>query len=209
MSISTTTDLANMALNMIGAGSIANIDDSSKQAVVCKRFLDMAIRKSLSRGEFSGSIKRTQLSLANQWVRQDYQYQYYLPNDYIKALSMDSLEDFEIEGNYLYSNEYTHTVTTYASGTTTTGVTSMPVLIYLAYPTNLNTLQPFVADYIAATLAVMISAELLNDLSKISLAKTNMQEAYIFAKSANLSEKKGKAVRPSQWSDYMNNTVVV
>ena len=207
MSIATNTDIANLALNMIGGGSIASIDDSSKQAVVCKRFIDLAVRQALTRGEFTGTIKSTELVLKDQWVRQDYQYSYFLPNDYIKGISISSLVKYEIEDGFLHTNAEPSSIQiNYWTGTATNTKFVNPMLKYVYYPTNLGTLQPWVANYIAAQLADMISMELLNDINKVGLVTANLQKSYIFAKSHNLSEKNGKSTITPSWGETFLTT---
>lgn len=82
--ITSNTDLANLALHSINAGSISNIDSTDRVSSICKKYIDLAILQTISDGEYSITVKRADLAMNANSIP-DYAYCYDLPRDYVKG----------------------------------------------------------------------------------------------------------------------------
>ncbi len=184
MPISSLTDVANYALNNLNAGSIMSIDENGRVAGICKKYIDLAFFQALSDGEFSSTRRRKTLQLRTDLSRPDYQYCYYLPTNYVKALSLESGADFEIEALALFTNDVD------------------PVLLYIEKLQNLGQYQPFVLDVVALTLATLICVEIKADANLLIIANANLKQMTKRAKIHDRSERNGQKSRPKSWTDW-------
>ncbi len=188
--ISSLTDVANFALNIINGGSIVSIDGSDKPSMICKRYIDPAFDEVLSLGEFSACRKRSLLTLSTATPLPNHKYAFELPvrspqpDGYIKALSLQSKIRFEMEGGILSTDDPT------------------PILVYVYRPQNLAKYQPFCLEAVAAKLATMICMEIVPDANRVSLANQSYTMFFQRARAHSLSEQKGTPKQTARWNDF-------
>lgn len=193
MAISTNTDIANYALNIINAGSIADIAGTDRVSALCTRYIDSAFDDTISEGKFTSCKARSDLIVSSLTPVPGYSYAYELPlrspapNGYVKALSLESTAPFEIEGGYLSTSD------------------QAPRLLYLYRPQNFAKYGPFVLEAIAARLATFICLELTADTNKLAVADATSTTFMRKAKSHSLSEKNGERRQNSRWNDFNND----
>lgn len=108
-------DVCNTSLSNIGHGaSVVSIDplDGSAYAAHCARFFPIARDEALEEHPWRFAVKRSLLALSgtepSSWA-----YQYAIPSDYIRALSIlpedygsdiEGTEDYVVEGDYIMTN---------------------------------------------------------------------------------------------------------
>lgn len=101
----TEVSLANMALTKLGEELITNLDDNVKQAQYIKAIFSIKMNELLTKYDWHFNRKITTLAYTTN-TPDDYLYEYTLPNDFLKVISINGSynEDFKIRGNYLYSD---------------------------------------------------------------------------------------------------------
>lgn len=188
MALSNLTDIANYALNSINAGSIMSIDSNDRAAGICKKYIDLAFIQTLSEGEYTSTLRRATLSKRDDMTRPDYTYCYYLPEDYVKALALETGAEFEIEAGALFTNDYEAR------------------LLYVARLQNLAQYQPFILDCVALNLASMICVELKGDSNLSAQMIAQLRLMVRRAKGHDRSERNGRKGRPATWSSWNSAT---
>ena len=116
----TEVSLTNMALAKLGEELITNLDDNVKQAQYAKALFTTKMNELLTKYDWHFNRKITTLVYTTN-TPDDYLYEYTLPNDFLKVISINGSvnEEFKIRGNYLYSDsdeielEYLATLTDY------------------------------------------------------------------------------------------------
>lgn len=101
--------ICNMALSLLGVNTITNLTtDTTKEAVTCSLFYDN-VRKSLLRSHpWNFAIARSELAMLSSAPAFEFDYQYSLPADCLRALKLyNTNEEFKIEGRYLLTNSDT------------------------------------------------------------------------------------------------------
>src|SRR5688500_18412498 len=103
------TDIANRALQKLGAQRIASIGEATKNAKVCKTCLEPVRDRLLRERRWRFAIKRAQLAAEEPDPEFGRSYSYPLPNDYIlMAQPYPEHEspsiDYEIENGRISSN---------------------------------------------------------------------------------------------------------
>jgi hypothetical protein len=111
-------DLCNTALSHIGAASnVSSIDppDGSAYAVFCRRYFPIARDEALEAHNWNFAVKRAALSQPTDVAAPDsWAYVYNLPADVLRPIAVlpygytddnSQIANYDIEGDYLYSNE--------------------------------------------------------------------------------------------------------
>ena len=96
-------DICNEALSLIGSESITSFEEKTSTARRMKRLYDTSRKALLRLHSFNFATKRIRLSPLTQKPIFGYEYQYQLPNDLIRLISVSS-EDYVVEMDRLLTN---------------------------------------------------------------------------------------------------------
>lgn len=99
-------DACNSALQKVGAASIMNLTDNSREARQCSIAFDSNRRSELRRHRWNFSIKRAVLAPDADAPAFDYGYQFTLPSDCLRVLMPANSDlDWVVEGRKLLTND--------------------------------------------------------------------------------------------------------
>lgn len=104
--MTTAVDIANQALNLIGAESITSFEESTVTARRMKTIYETSRKALLRLHPFQCSTKRIKLSPLSVKPDFQYEYQFQLPDDLIRIINANT-EDYTIETDKLLSNSNT------------------------------------------------------------------------------------------------------
>lgn len=98
-------DIINSGLLMVGANIITSLDDETKEAVVANRFYGTTYRSLLQQSKWRFSLDQTQLAQLQQTPKYGFDHAYQLPSDNLRVISVKGSPDYEIYGDFLYTDE--------------------------------------------------------------------------------------------------------
>lgn len=116
MSVTSETQIANLALTRIGDKQIASIDSTGKTEALCKLHYPICRDSLLRMHPWNFAVKRVTLALSAITPNHEFDYQHALPSDFIKmgrtGWEADGYNDAEyrIEGKFLLANDETATI---------------------------------------------------------------------------------------------------
>lgn len=93
-------DIYNNALLGVSKKFVSTVDDGTFESRTCNILWDQVLRRTLAAHNWSSCIKRVALDELSDAPNAGYEYQYQLPNDYvkvIKAYSSTDRDDFDFE----------------------------------------------------------------------------------------------------------------
>jgi hypothetical protein len=112
--ITSKTEIANLALDMIGAGTLADIDENSNEAKKVRTYYANSLATVLRAGQWSFAIKRAALVRDAADPAFGWSYRFPLPTDCVWLIDFNSQEAnagtdprFTIENNYVLTNDET------------------------------------------------------------------------------------------------------
>jgi len=189
MAITNDTELANFALQLINAGSISSIDGNGREATILRSKLTLATKRVISEGEFHTTKRRANLTLRTDLSRPDFQYCYYVPDDYVKGYALESGYIYEMESGAIFSDD------------------DSPRLIYFANLQNYNMYGPIIPEVMGCLLAVLVCMEIKGDSNMLALAESEYMKYMRSAKAHDRSEKNGQKKNPTTWSSFNEGTL--
>lgn len=101
------TEIANRALDAIGADSIGSINDQNKPAKLCNRLLTALRDDLLRRHPWNFAIARATLPALTTNPAWGFAYAYQKPTDYLRILTIDTFDPttpFQVEGETIVTN---------------------------------------------------------------------------------------------------------
>lgn len=107
--MSSEVDIANLALDMIGAKTITALDEGSRNANVANRLYSQYRDALLRRYAWKFATKRIKLARSSNTPVFEFDYQYPVPSDFIRVLSVSDNQDHV--GTIRYKLEYDATDT--------------------------------------------------------------------------------------------------
>lgn len=166
MSVTSSTDICNLALDLLSAGNIQDIEGDSATEEQCKRWYDVTRRKLFREHPWNFATKRIILAADSTDPVFGYSAAFSVPSDFIRllAISTDLSVDQEtllpttaygFENNKILLNEY------YGSPTSVR-------LIYIYDNTTVSQFDPLFVDLLAYDLALSLAY-------KVSESNTNVQ----------------------------------
>jgi hypothetical protein len=100
------TQICNRALIRLGASTITDITENSKEARLCNIIYDQVRQELLRSHPWNFAIRRATLASDTEYPPFEFSYQYSLPSDCLRVLSMvDSAENYKLENNKILTNE--------------------------------------------------------------------------------------------------------
>lgn len=109
-------EIANRALQKLGAGSLASFDDETARADLVKSIYTSVIQGLLTKGNWHFATKKQQFTRIDENPVNEWQYSYAIPTDLLKLralynsdqIAIVSVNDYEIfEQRRIYTNETT------------------------------------------------------------------------------------------------------
>lgn len=91
MTITSKTDICNLALDLLSAETVVDVDQpTSALESLLDRWYDQCRKKLLREHPWNFAIKRAQLSASNEVVKFGYSNKYPFPNDFVRFLNIES-----------------------------------------------------------------------------------------------------------------------
>ena len=159
-SASTETDLANMALIMLGQQPITSLDDSNNRAVLAnKRLAD--VRDSVLRAHnWNCAVRRASLNADETAPTWGYDKRYALPSDFVRMVGLeDPLTDYKIE-----AGNQGHTVDNYLLSDAT-----VMKITYIFRLTDVSKMDDTLKQAIATRLAAEIGQAVTGDINTANM----------------------------------------
>lgn len=180
-------DIANRALQKVGAARISSFDEGSREASAVKAAYDMVRDAELQRNLWTFSIKRAELAADSAAPAFGRTYQYSLPADYVRKAPLDPSmapmpDDLLFEGRKVLTND------------------AGPLLIrYVSNDFSDETVDPLFAEALAAKLAVEVCEELTQSGAKREALSSDYLFAITQAKSINSIQAGPRAPEIDEW----------
>lgn len=152
------TDVANLALSMLGKPSIVSLDENSNTAALCRQNYPDARRAQLSRSDwiFARALKQLP-ALAEPAVYAGWT-KFILPTDFVKLRAVSSSEGVPYHTGKWHGPEFR------ADGGYISVAGNTLVLAYIADKTDVSTWPPLFAEAVAYKLAAMIASRVTGRL---------------------------------------------
>lgn len=197
--MSSQTDIADLALSILGKPTIASLGDNSNAARVINVEYDM-IRRALLRGRSTWrfSIKRAKLpALSTPPVSGPYIQQYALPTDCLRVLfAGDTWPGLDLSDYRLGPTDVGYLV----EGRNILCDYGSPIsLKYVADITDTTQFDPWFVIYFASTIAWTCCERLTGSDAKQEAAKKRMQDATIQATASNALENVSEMPADDSW----------
>jgi len=97
--------ICNEAINLLGGQTLTDFTDNTKAARLVEQFYTPAIAQTLRDYDWAFATKRSsELAVLDDEPEFEWSYQYQLPSDCVRVISMSVEADFEIEGTVLLTN---------------------------------------------------------------------------------------------------------
>lgn len=158
-----------MALDYCNVRNITSLEEKTKQSEICARWYDTVKKSLLLNINASFSIKRAVLAeVSNYYPVYGYYKAFALPSDCLQVLNLDSpISDryYQIEGNYLYCNQYSEN--------------ELIKIRYIADIQDVTKYDSEFCDCLALKLAEKICLPLTEDEQKTNMLKQFAQQKYI------------------------------
>lgn len=169
--------LCNIALNRLGASSIASLTEESQAARFCYNLLPAAIKHVLGEFDFSCCRKRVTLEPDVDPPGFGYAYQYTLPSDFIRVIAIEPGE-YVLDVGKLFSNA------------------EQLYLLYIFDPQEPLLLSPWVRDAITKTLTFYLAPPLNKE---VKIVAAEYQAA--IEKAKNIEIEQSYDDQPAGWYD--------
>lgn len=182
------TDVANRALQLLGAASIMNLTDNTVEARECTRAYDACRLAELRVHRWNFAKKRAALAPDVAEPAWGYLYQYTMPVDCLRVLlPNDACLDWQIEGRKILTNQAT---SPFGAGVVNAPVTASPALylLYVADITDPTQWDPLFAELVSARMAAAMCEKLTQSNQKKQDAQQQYRAVEQDAKMANAFE---------------------
>lgn len=189
--MSSTTDLANMALGHLGQPPLTDLNGPGPNAEACRTFFENSRKVSLRAASWNFAAERATLTADATAPLFGYRFRYPLPSDYMRMimvngrLSGTKLTYHKIEGQYLLSNE---------------------AIIHIVYVKDVPLTGTWPEDFCLAfsyQLASMIAPRIMADGGSSAVVMVRQKfEAMMLALNADMTESKPEVVNALQGSAY-------
>ena len=174
------TGIANLALGNLGEASIQSLSDNNARARACSSRIDDVITTILRMHVWNCALERKLLTNIGEPIF-GWNYIYQLPADYIRVVEVEPVSKYMVEKRNILSNEKTLQ------------------LLYVAIPTDINNLDPLLAEAVAMKLAWEIAETLT---SKAGLKQEMMQKYIIALQEARSANSKDKTPERRERTTY-------
>ncbi len=98
--------ICNEAINLLGGQTLTDFTDNTQEARLVEQFYTSAIKQTLRDYDWAFATKRSsELAVLDDEPEFEWSYQYQLPSDCVRVISVHGDPDFVIEGDVLLINE--------------------------------------------------------------------------------------------------------
>lgn len=188
--------ICNRALQLLGSTSITSLTDDNDRARAMNLAYEPVRRRELQIRRWRFSITRTRLAALADTPDSGYDYQYQVPNDFLRLieggdlLTLADLTDYRGAEEALYSIEGQAILTDLAA----------PLAIrYLADVTDTASFHPAFVETLSAALAVATCERITGSTAKVQDLRTAYREAVRDATRANAIERASISVADDTW----------
>ena len=184
-------DIANNALNILGASTISSLTEDTKNARICNQRFEN-VRNRVFRGHpWNCLIKRVQLAQNSTAPVIEYTYAYALPSDFLRCLkihngttdSVASNLDFKVEGKNIVTDEAT------------------VYLVYIAKDTDPNNYDSYLYEVLAYQLAADMSYGITNNATLAKNLLVDADEKLREARFVDSTENSTDTVEANEFTD--------
>lgn len=176
-------EIANRALDKLGAESIVSLTEDSENARVINRAYNSVLDSMLRSHTWNCAKVRVQLSPLATAPAFDYNYQFQLPADCLRPIFPSNVTDWSIEkGNVLLTNDG-----------------NVLNLIYVSTLADPNDMDSCFIEALASKLALEICEKVTQSATKRKLARDDYDDAMATAKKANAYESLPSQQDYSSW----------
>lgn len=177
--------IANRALQKIGATRISSFDENAKTARAIVAAYDLTRDAELRRYKWSFAIKRASIAADGDNALWGDWYRYSLPNDFLRLIRDDESGfhvDWKIEGLYILSAD------------------TAPLKIkYIASIDDPNYYDPLFIEAFACKLALEIAEDITDSAGKKESVKDDYQRAIAEARMTGAIEKEAQEIPEDPW----------
>lgn len=188
--MATKVSITNLALTKIGVDNISRMDESTNQARRANAIFDLTLDSMLVIHPWNFAIERQTLARSSTTPTYEYSYKFALPTDpyCLKVLKVvdsedDEIEDYRIEGRYVFTDE-----------------TAISIK-YIKRITDMSTLSPAFIEMFATYIARLLAPQLAGDVNMMAILS---QEFNFWRKTAKLQDATEGAPRPRAVGDWIN-----
>ena len=184
-------DIANNALNILGASTISSLTEDTKNARICNQRFEN-VRNRVFRGHpWNCLIKRVQLAQNSTAPVIEYTYAYALPSDFLRCLkihngttdSVASNLDFKVEGKNIVTDEAT------------------VYLVYIAKDTDPNNYDSYLYEVLGYQLAADIAYGITNNATLAKNLLVDADEKLREARFVDATENSTDTVEANEFTD--------
>jgi hypothetical protein len=184
----TQTDICNSALQRVGAATIMEITDNSREARACSVAYDSNRRSELRKRAWKFAIKRKMLALDTTGPEFEYKYSFQLPADCVRVIlpKNDPYLDWAVEGRKILTNLMQSPYLGAGSQPAVTGAALF--LRYVSDITDCSQFDPNFYDLVCIALAIDLCEPLTQSNQKKQLLAAEYKETLAAAAKANSFE---------------------
>jgi len=167
--------ICNRALSRIGTQLISSLTDGSTPAIYCNNLLPEVVQSVYGQYDWRSAKKRLQLSALEDVPLYGFSYAYQLPNDFMRLVSVDSENEYQIEGTTLLSSDEDMYIT------------------YIGYPVEADKVPGYIAHAMVTYLAFLLSTPLT---SNEGLTQRLLAEYQMALEQAKVADNAGRYETP-------------
>jgi hypothetical protein len=169
--MTSTVEIANNALQKLGAEAISSLSDNSDRARAISRIYAQELRAELRAHPWNCAIKRVQLAALEDAPAFGPAYQYQLPSDCVRILTSVLVTDWQIEGRKLLTDD------------------PGPLdLRYVYELTDPNEMDPLLIDAFSSRLAWKVATRVVDSNTMTAAARQMYMDTLGAARKANAFE---------------------
>jgi len=184
-------DIANSALNLLGASTITALTDDSKNARLCNQRYEPVRNRIFRSHSWNCLTKRVQLAQDSTAPVVEFSYAYTLPSDCLRVLKIhtgttDSIADnidYKVEGRKIKTNEGT------------------VYLVYIALITDPNEYDVYLQEAISSALAADIAYAVTNNATLANNYQTIADERLREARFVDATENSLGTIESNEFTD--------
>ena len=184
-------DLCNSALNLLGASTISELTDDTKNARLCNQRYEPVRNRIFRSHPWNCLIKRVQLAQDSAAPVIEFSYQYTLPSDCLRVLKIhngttDSIQsdlEYKVEGRKIKTNQGTI------------------YLVYVAVDTDPNNYDTYLAEAISHQLAADLAYAITNNATLANNYMARADERLREARFIDATENSVDTIEANEFTD--------
>jgi hypothetical protein len=178
------TDICNQALTAIGDKRITAVTDDTERARLCDLLYDQSRLEVLELHPWGCALTRVSLAADAASPAWGYDYQYQLPADHVRIVTVDRVNDdlWEVEGRYLVTDQAGPVNIRYIKNLTQTGLFS-----------------PLLTQAVALRLAMWLSRRINTSSTKKKAVKEDYQQVMTEARNVDGRKRSEMPLTTQSW----------